>query len=40
MLTFKQQLVSQYGTTDLKTTPKDVTKNTISRAANTKSTNS
>lgn len=40
MLTFKQWLLRQYGTTALKTTPKFVTKYTNSRQANTKITNS
>ena len=37
MLTFKQWLVRQYGTTALKTTPKTVTKYANIKAANTKS---
>jgi len=40
MLTFKEWLLRQYGTTALKTTPKFVTKYTNSKAANTKSGNS
>ena len=40
MLTFKQWLVRQYGTTALKTTPKTIAKYTNSRVANTQSSNS
>jgi hypothetical protein len=40
MLTFKQWLLRQYGTTALKTTQKIITKYTNSKAANTKSSSS
>jgi len=40
MLTFKQWLLRQYGTTALKTTPKFITNYINSKAANTKSSSS
>ena len=40
MLTFKQWLVRQYGTSDIKIKPKITTNDTNSRAANTTRSNS